>query len=561
MLLFVTLIPTHIEAARGDYNVVFYDRWANLPTSELMKKGNLYFNNHNKIDSATVCFSIVANRYYENKLDISDMKYCISAMSKLGYLYLYEYYDYSKSFSYLQQALNLSQSNNITNDLPYIYLNFGNLYFTNRKIYKDAKQEQLIIDYYKKAFALSLQQKKYKTLLISFGNLLNYAYYHGNARSIDKEIDIIKRQKFPPNMEIAALYKSLCVAVEASEKNDYATALKYFDLCYEKANSVYDKDRCILMLNYDKIHLYEKMKRRDEVFKLLKQSEALAKEKNIADVLTNVYSDLYTCYSDAGNKALADHYQLLYFRQKDSLENENKLSDVNRLKFLYELKRVNDTVKDISAKRQKQAVMLKCSVSFSIIVLILLIVIIVNYRRLKQNHRQLYLNSLEILAREREERQLRMKYENQNAATKTEEPADDDSKTTKYQNSYLSDEDKKELISRIKYVMETSQEIYEDEFNINQLAELVGYKYRFVSHVINEESGVNFKTMLSEYRIKEACRRINDTAHYGNFTIEAIATGVGFKSRSQFIAMFRRVTGLTPSEYQKQAKTSTDSPK
>jgi AraC-like DNA-binding protein len=109
--------------------------------------------------------------------------------------------------------------------------------------------------------------------------------------------------------------------------------------------------------------------------------------------------------------------------------------------------------------------------------------------------------------------------------------------------------------------METSQEIYEDEFNINQLAELVGYKYRFVSHVINEESGVNFKTMLSEYRIKEACRRINDTAHYGNFTIEAIATGVGFKSRSQFIAMFRRVTGLTPSEYQKQAKTSTDSPK
>jgi tetratricopeptide (TPR) repeat protein len=261
MLLFVTLIPTHIEAARGDYNVVFYDRWANLPTSELMKKGNLYFKNHSKIDSATVCFSIVANRYYENKLDISDMKYCISAMSKLGYLYLYEYYDYSKSFSYLQQALNLSQSNNITDELPYIYLNFGNLYFTNRKIYKDAKQEQLIIDYYKKAFALSLQQKKYKTLLISFGNLLNYAYYHGNARSIDKEIDIIKRQQFPPNMEIAALYKSLCVAVEASEKNDYATALKYFDLCYEKANSVYDKDRCILMLNYDKIHLYEKMKR------------------------------------------------------------------------------------------------------------------------------------------------------------------------------------------------------------------------------------------------------------------------------------------------------------
>jgi len=75
-----------------------------------------------------------------------------------------------------------------------------------------------------------------------------------------------------------------------------------------------------------------------------------------------------------------------------------------------------------------------------------------------------------------------------------------------------------------------------------------------VSRVINEVRGCNFNALLSEYRIKEACRRLNDMAHYGNQTIEAIANGVGFRSRSHFSTNFKRLTGLTPTEYQRQAR-------
>jgi AraC-like DNA-binding protein len=57
--------------------------------------------------------------------------------------------------------------------------------------------------------------------------------------------------------------------------------------------------------------------------------------------------------------------------------------------------------------------------------------------------------------------------------------------------------------------------------------------------------------LLNEYRIKEACRRLNDTEHYGNITINGIASSVGFKTRTNFIAYFKRFTGLTPSEYLK----------
>ena len=39
----------------------------------------------------------------------------------------------------------------------------------------------------------------------------------------------------------------------------------------------------------------------------------------------------------------------------------------------------------------------------------------------------------------------------------------------------------------------------------------------------------------------------------GNLTIEAIASGTGFKSRTTFVNAFKRETGLKPSEYLRMA--------
>lgn len=64
--------------------------------------------------------------------------------------------------------------------------------------------------------------------------------------------------------------------------------------------------------------------------------------------------------------------------------------------------------------------------------------------------------------------------------------------------------------------------------------------------------GVNFSTLLSQYRIKEACRRLS-SPEYANVTIQSIAVDMGFKSRTNFAAVFKRETGLTPNEYQKEA--------
>ena len=124
----------------------------------------------------------------------------------------------------------------------------------------------------------------------------------------------------------------------------------------------------------------------------------------------------------------------------------------------------------------------------------------------------------------------------------------------KYQNSNLADDDKEILINRILTLFEDTDEIYAEDFNMQKLASLVASNYNNVSQVINERAGKNFNQLLNEYRINEACRRFNNVAKFGNYTVEAIGNSVGYGSRSTFITQFKSFTGMTPSEFQNMAR-------
>jgi AraC-like DNA-binding protein len=127
------------------------------------------------------------------------------------------------------------------------------------------------------------------------------------------------------------------------------------------------------------------------------------------------------------------------------------------------------------------------------------------------------------------------------------------SEQNKYAGSNLMDDDKQQLLKRIENVIETSDEIYSPDFSVERLAVLTDSKYKYVSQVINEYYDQNFNNFINQYRIKEACKRIDNHGQYANMTIEAIANSVGFRSRSAFFTSFKRITGLTPSEYLRQS--------
>ena len=109
-------------------------------------------------------------------------------------------------------------------------------------------------------------------------------------------------------------------------------------------------------------------------------------------------------------------------------------------------------------------------------------------------------------------------------------------------------------MSRIRILMETDREIYNPDFSIERLAEMLGSREKLISQTINTLTGHNYNALLGEYRIREACRLLADPETLRSATMENVAEKVGYRSRTYFSTIFKNVTGLTPTQFVKQAR-------
>lgn len=239
------------------------------------------------------------------------------------------------------------------------------------------------------------------------------------------------------------------------------------------------------------------------------------------------------------------------------VKSEDVLGELKQ--FGLKVRGYNYTLDKVVIKHSDNLVRTMLIISGCIIFLLILMAIIIlawKNRQLRKANQLLYARNMDILAATDEEKRIKARYEGEIAAFKQmiQDGLVGDSVRQKYQNSKLAEDDKSILQDRIMNLFENTDEIFAEDFNMNKLASLVNSNYKNVSQVINELMGKNFNTLLNEYRIQEACRRFNDIANYGNYTVEAVGNSVGYGSRSTFVSQFKIVTGLTPSEFQNMAR-------
>ncbi len=86
------------------------------------------------------------------------------------------------------------------------------------------------------------------------------------------------------------------------------------------------------------------------------------------------------------------------------------------------------------------------------------------------------------------------------------------------------------------------------DFSLAQLAFDLKISERTLSHYFNVELDSSFSQWRKKIRIDYAIQMIN-SGESKKITLEAIATNVGFASRSKFIDAFKDQTGITPSAY------------
>lgn len=120
----------------------------------------------------------------------------------------------------------------------------------------------------------------------------------------------------------------------------------------------------------------------------------------------------------------------------------------------------------------------------------------------------------------------------------------------KYKKTRLDDEKMNNYYNRIiSYITDT--QIYTDpELNLQKLAEKLSIPSHHISQVINTRKKENFYSFINNYRVEEVKKALTDPKKT-NFSILEIAFDAGFNTKSNFNTIFKKYTGLTPSQYKK----------
>lgn len=106
---------------------------------------------------------------------------------------------------------------------------------------------------------------------------------------------------------------------------------------------------------------------------------------------------------------------------------------------------------------------------------------------------------------------------------------------------------------RLHQLLETEKVYLEADLSLPALAQRAGLSTHELSYVLNEGFGVNFFQFINAYRVAEA-QRLLASAQHQHLSLVGIAFEAGFSSKTTFNTTFKKVTGLTPSQFLQQVR-------
>ncbi|KMQ66141.1 DNA-binding protein [Chryseobacterium angstadtii] len=118
--------------------------------------------------------------------------------------------------------------------------------------------------------------------------------------------------------------------------------------------------------------------------------------------------------------------------------------------------------------------------------------------------------------------------------------------TPKYTNKKIAGEIADNFVLKLEQLM-NSEELYKNpNLKLSDLAAKMNMSTHQLSQLLNDNLGKSFATCINEYRIDEACEKIEK----GSFLkIEEIGYEVGFNSKSTFFSTFKKIKNTTPLLY------------
>lgn len=120
----------------------------------------------------------------------------------------------------------------------------------------------------------------------------------------------------------------------------------------------------------------------------------------------------------------------------------------------------------------------------------------------------------------------------------------------KYAASAVAADEKKTILLKLQEHMAANKPYLEPDLTLDQLAAQLSVRPKILSQVINEMAQQNFFEFINHYRIDEAKRLLTNPKDK-KITVLEVLYEVGFNSKSSFNTLFKKETGLTPSEFKR----------
>lgn len=549
-----------------------YEHLSALPIRQLYEEGE-GFRKQNRLDTAMGYYTVLTGKYTD-QLNESDKYFCALACAAVGEIYFGKEI-YPQAFDFYFKGLQIAEDCGFEKIISRFYKNIGNIY----SVFND---HNFAIEYYQKGLESARRNKDVDMEIKLLINLIGICTTIDRMKDVEKYYGELMHYADRDTLIEYFGYMSNALLLQYHQKNDQAAV--FFQKAADYARRTCLQPRYIASAYLEKANLYEKIGLTDSALYYYKLNFDYSQENHLLYLQIQNVKALSRIYEKKGDWQQVEYCRSEYIDLTDSVLNIAEFNKMKNAQITYEMNKNYKKIASLTSEkelqhnqiRQQRILLVVICICLFVFVLLLLFV---NRQKLKLQlaYKDLFHRNSEILQSEEDNRRLRCWYEDRlremelkckalETNVSLENTAEDISVADQcntenestgsriYSSNKLSDELKNNILQRIVHIMEDTEEFCDYDFSLERLAGLVGSNSRYVSQIINETYNKNFRTFINEYRVKEARKRLMDTASYGNLTIKAIGESVGYKSQASFIDSFRKITGITPSIYQKIAK-------
>lgn len=433
--------------------------------------------------------------------------------------------DYYQAIRYIYKGIELAQQNRYRQQYGLLLSQLANTYYL--------KRDKSGLKYALESYELGCELND--TFLIYSGAIQSaYMYFlnkqHTQSMAYAQESETLMKQNgFNDQAHTFNLLGQLLY-----EQSNYPQAIEYYQKAMKDKQASQTSSVVYAHLGYARVLM--KQQKYAEAITSLKQGIAISQARTNAVHRNELYETLSLCYERLHQYQNALNAYKYFRLANDSLFSEDKERDLNEIRYQYDSERHKNQIKQSKLEMlEKEQRLQQLSFILAIIVIVLILLYYL-YSRKNKLYLRIVMQHQDAIKRETE---LNRRIEDLKKQENTS--------STKYASSSLSDEKSSALFQQLEKTMKEDK-IYQDKtLNKDKVAELLGTNRTYLSRIINEQAQTSFTHYVNRFRIEEAIRTLSDPAN--DIPLKALASELGFNSISTFYNLFQSSVGMTPSQY------------